>query len=483
MPAVTSSEEMRGQEGCQHDNSEVLLLDRLPNAFFIEFITLWLDLEGMCVLDSALTNKRRRPYFLSCLKEAIFIEGSSRDVRYIHFSRPCLQWIQTRQMSIPSLSCLQTPITSGFEFGSQTHLDVTDADLLLLPPSLKSLRLRCCGFVTATGVSLALRTLPSLTSLNLSFTEVGKSDTVHDAIAAACPNLVALNLRHSKERHSENDNAMIRLIQSCGCLTSIDLRGFDLKPETVEHLVVVRGRQLRHLRLEFNNITGKLLDFITLHCDGLVSLHLEEVRVTGPLPGHVFERLPRLQSLGLVYRTLNRLDLSVLPTYLKELHSLKISIAGHTDGQVLTMLRAFPVDQMISIELWDANAMGDDPIIEIGRRFRSLLHFGLVDCFTVTDLGITEICKNGKLTSLYISSNEHISEAAISRLVDTASELEAIRIVHVPKVGKSGVERVITSCKKLKQIFMPPFVCEDGDPSLISRLKKGQVIDPYLNWF
>jgi hypothetical protein len=74
----------------------------LPNALLSKIFSELLILEDICQLDSAISNKKKRPVFLECVKSeyCIWIEDTNQD-----FSSHGISWLKNRSIKLRHLTC------------------------------------------------------------------------------------------------------------------------------------------------------------------------------------------------------------------------------------------------------------------------------------------------------------------------------------------------------------------------------------------
>ena len=110
-----------------------ILLWLLPKSLLVQFLTEWLDIREVGVLDSAMTNKEHRPEFLQCLQE---MRNRSVPVSFNGFcgdDGTMPRWISVRQIHVKTFSLF------GFdkEFIEDLHLPSLQKLEVLSPPWLR----------------------------------------------------------------------------------------------------------------------------------------------------------------------------------------------------------------------------------------------------------------------------------------------------------------------------------------------------------
>ena len=193
--------------GNMQEMSDELLLFRLPKSLLVRFLSEWLDIHDVGMLDSAMTNKKHRSEFLQYLKEMrnqtvpVSFDGSrEHDTNF-------LRWISLRKIHVTTLSL--TSFHENKDFIKSLHLPsllklVVGSPLPLFPcpPWLRHIP----------------QLFPSLEELSIG--EVGTRTIMEDLIfvLSQCLELKSVSIDSLVFQHSDFTDDVLAKLQEFGHL-------------------------------------------------------------------------------------------------------------------------------------------------------------------------------------------------------------------------------------------------------------------------
>ncbi len=128
--------------------SEESLLFRLPHAWLVEFLSEWLDMPTIGMLETAISYKEYRPQFLNCLQgmrsTAVDEFSDDHDSESFFFDTDewtgCWwRWLSVRQIYVELISLRRNDVQSVLVIPSMREATIEnfgDEDLLLLVAKL-----------------------------------------------------------------------------------------------------------------------------------------------------------------------------------------------------------------------------------------------------------------------------------------------------------------------------------------------------------
>jgi hypothetical protein len=216
--------------------AEPLSLFHLPSAWFIAFLSEWLDLPSIGMLDTAMSAKKHRPQFLNSLQSMRSISvdtfSDDRDHNYesTEWSVCWLLWLSLRHIYI-----------------ERTTLHGIRVDSIFAIPSVRHLKIIGCNDEGLIGV---VRSCPALQSLTIACGgNKGEqlTATAFEAIRTNCPDLEAFSYDRSTlcddsdidmpiESCEQSAAALVEVFRHCSKLTKISLIGRALYSMALEEL-------------------------------------------------------------------------------------------------------------------------------------------------------------------------------------------------------------------------------------------------------
>jgi hypothetical protein len=144
--------------------SKTPLLFRLPHAWFVAFISEWLDMPSVGKLDTAISSKEYRSHFLNSLQSMRstsvdeFADSRGYQILGGNWTGRWWRWLSVRQIHVESISLRENDVRSDLVIPSTQKVSALyfeDEDLRYLVlncPSLRSLNLRSCSTLSNIGI-------------------------------------------------------------------------------------------------------------------------------------------------------------------------------------------------------------------------------------------------------------------------------------------------------------------------------------------
>jgi len=360
---------------------------------------------------------------------------------------------------------------------------------------IRHLSLSACKFFGVNDqVSFAWTELPSLQSLDLSYSNVSNRDLI--SIVSSCPNLVILNLESTKEIRS---NGIMAVAQHCKNLEQINLSECGMIPDwrkklsaeitakAFEFLVKSRGEKLK--KINFANqhqigSTSSVIEALSTHATGLEFLNLD-LRVF-PSKSKLFAEafshlLSRCQLKGLVVGEMGfdhvtlvtehcpNLEFYVDVGQRTECHSPHLYAQlvssstklkhlqlpkGSVNDQVLESIgRNLPNLEFLNVNFLEANSSGLKHIAKCTKlRHLEILTQLKDDCKDNDSI----ICITSHCTMLeYLEIGKAFIGTEGMDAISTLKNLKYLSVTPMSSFGKSSVLNLASRCKFLEEFHIP----------------------------
>jgi hypothetical protein len=264
----------------------------LPTEILHQIFASYLSAKDMCIFDTAICNKAKRPAFL------MIIQSKRLDsLRLVWNRKKILTWLNLKGLKISHLSC------NGF---SEEEAKI----IARFGTSLESLHLRVPSFKDSKSISQQsfLQVVGScigLTSLNLERFRLSNAAVL--AIAECCSAIKILKFCTNTDI---KDASMLKLAESCPELKSLTILqplstdpcrkpSSFLDPTLILRLVNTYAR-LTSLNLSDNKLTDAIVRTITQSCTGLLLFNISHNSgITDVSLFSVAENCKQLQTLDI----------------------------------------------------------------------------------------------------------------------------------------------------------------------------------------
>jgi hypothetical protein len=205
--------------------------------------------------------------------------------------------------------------------------------------SLHSLNLEFCHYITDEDITLFFGdhekaesenfSNPSLTSLNLSYTNI--SDRGVRSIAFNCPNLEVLKLRGMK---NITNLSLSMIAKNCKKLVSLDIQDCNISDYGMQ-LISQECPSLESLNLsQCTEITNQVVPYFCYHNKSLKFLNIRQTKIDGGGISSLLKSLPLIENLNICGLSASNEDLTFVPR-LKYLKSLDISFCYNVSKDLI----------------------------------------------------------------------------------------------------------------------------------------------------
>ena len=423
--------------------STVPLLFQLPDAWLASFLSEWLDMPSIGMLDTAVSSKQHRPQFLSSLQNM-----RSTSVDGFYFARDRFhvkklgeltglwwRWLSIRQIFVERINLERNAVRSNLIMPSVRVVDagllLEDDDIYYLVRNCPSLRSLDVGYSHVSPVGLGM-----LANVNQTLEEISVS---------------GLPMRGQPDRHADAATALIGMLRRCPRLQKVSVIGGSLYASDLDALLPYS--HLFHelqFKAEVQTATyGPAISHFLGRCGNLRTLRYWGPDVQGsPFLAAVRQSCPLLEVLHLLEITFNQST---------DILTLIRHHCTHIRTLVLRRCDLFP------------------SIFQSIAGMTALRDLTLTSCSSVTDSGIA-VLATMKLQSLSIDVDNRLTGSCMQSLTGShiSQTLEKFSLYAFdrtnPPIDDVQMSTALASCHKLKTLdvyFARPGACVFGRRSLV----------------
>ena len=376
---------------------------RLPKAFFIIFLSEWLDIRDVARLDAAMTTQSLHPTFLQCLqdmrsttvnRQTICENGTGLR------SSAFLVWLSSRRIYVEVMNL--------WKLGSASITENIELPFLR--------KLSVYGDVSESDILQLVKTSPALQSVTL-YVYKRVHQVLHQ-IADHCPLLEVLRLHCSFLMDD-----FLYLLSKCSALKNITLNyafGEWVDGDNWKRLHPY-GHLIQHIGIFRNAVNPPAFADFVGACQNLRSLDYFDIRETaeGEILLRVAQSCPLLEDLSFDTHSLNAME--ELSNKCKNLRRVRIRSSNQSlsSSDLATLNRIETLESLV-LERHD-----------------------------LTNAHLTAICgfRNLKNLELYLLSGNAVTEGMFAG-TPISQSLETIKIVFRPFSAFS----CLTPCNNLREI-------------------------------
>jgi hypothetical protein len=389
------------------------LLD-IPDDLLFEIFTIYLRLEDVCGLDSALCNKRRRAEFLELVSRRVLLFNREeidvlepRMTTKVHnrLGAGALRWILKRGIHLASLrlyfisaaeqesiceSVASLALTGCFDKLETIDLFacsyIENADLAAVLSkcygSVKSIYIQRCGLIESSAAHIKC-----CTKLEAFAPNGNESAAELVAIFEACRKLRGVDLNAFE--HRLTDEVLLSLAAQCPLMEHLGLAGCTSVSDAAIRTVAESCPLLQYIDLEDGNVIDATVVSLCMRCPLLTHVFLFDcANLTDAAALAVAERLPGIT------------------------HILLGGIEAITSSAIETLVSKCP--ELIFIGVAYCPNISDATLAKIAEHCSELRKMSVHGLSDVTAAGLAEVAiKCTKLTAVRIS---RIDESAVAAL-------------------------------------------------------------------
>jgi F-box and leucine-rich repeat protein 2/20 len=344
----------------------------LSDDLLIFFLSSWLDVRSLGLLDIAVANRNNRLLWQKCLSAtnaSVF-----DDWRYNHSS---ISWLIQRRISA-------TKIQINYRNGMKVS-DATFDGIHI--PLLRSIYLSNCTGMTDRGVLTIVKGCSHLQLIDLTRC-ISVTDRAVAALSQRCPKLQSINLTRCP---LITDVSLRNIAKGCVQLVSINLECCNITDHGIAALVQ-RCRLLKSVNLmNCENITDLCLDSLAKGVN-LTSLNLEHCNITDIGLLALALGCYSLQFLNLSHcRNITDYGMDVIANGCTALESVVLSNCEQiSDASLISLSRMCP--KLKSINMQSCINVSDAGVICLAKGCVELQVVDFSDC-DITDLGLCSLVR------------------------------------------------------------------------------------------
>jgi hypothetical protein len=462
-----------------------VLLDICDDIWY-DLFTEWLPIEAVGVLDSALCQKSRRPYFLHQISKKVLLFGREEinvlekvirnffDVATLtykgSFGANALSWVLKRGIHLASLRLTYqygfSPIEQGIMREAVASLLIngfldkletikfsnwwkdSDADLAAIISkcygSLKSIDIRHFGF--ANNLSACIKRCTKLEEfVPCDLKEVSQLAEIFES----CKNLRKIDLGCFDE-HEAIDEAVLAVAAHCSQLEHINLGNCEHVSNAAIRKVAESCPLLQFVDFVWTDITDATVALLCNHCPFLRQVHVggcDQLTDTAVLA--IAERLPGITHIDLC------------------------GLAMVTSSAVETLVSKCLELEYISLAC--SPNVSDVTLAKIAEHSSKLEELHVSACDNITGDGLaTVFSKCRELKCIDLSYNSNVNDVTLAKIAEHSSKLEELHVSACRNITGDGLARFASECPKLKTV-------EFGSSKMTSAGSL-TVLFPNVNW-
>lgn len=456
--------------------------------FLISFLSNWIDINTLCILDMAMTNNFERPLWMNYIASLCMTQFNER--RNNHLS---LRWLILRRMNPQKIlfrhenNCQVRHTTFvNINFPSLKSIDLsfcmnmTDGGLAALAQGCQEIctvSLRGCSSITDVGVLALAKKCFKIQHIDLSnchrLTEAGIRSLV-----MRCPLLKSINISNS----NVSANAIESLADHCPQLQTFKISNLGIQADVLVGYLASRCHEL--INVSFGDarfLSDELLRHLSKGCPLLRSISMSDSRsvtshgilslimgcpqldainieycplVLDTIGGSIGEHCRQLQTLRFSGYTGNLADQFLGGLLIKEsiLQSINLSRQNVTDTGLA--LIAKNCCQLECINLSGSPHITNSGLMILGQGCSQLLTIDLSSCHNLTDHGVCFFAGYCHLLkTLSLRGNQAMSDTAMMALAYDCPQLDTLDISHT-SVTDFGISRLIHKLHELRTIAL-----------------------------
>jgi F-box and leucine-rich repeat protein GRR1 len=380
----------------------------------------------VCRLDSALCQKKRRPYFLALISKTFLLFNREEIHVLDHFDHvslthralgaAALKWVLKRGIHLASLRLPRSYV----EVAEQQSIRETVASLALNGnlDKLEAISLNQCFYIQDADLSAVLsKCYSSVKSIDIRwYGGLAESAAAH---IKRCAKLEAFY-----PKGNETDVEMAVIVQSCRKLRKLDLSVFndDLTDEVLRS-VAFNCHLLEHLSLKVcSAVSDAAIRTLTESCPLLQYIQLVRTKITDATVVALCRSCPLLKRMFLWCRNIR-------------------GCRNLTDVAVLAVAERLP--GLTHIELYDITAITSSAVETLASKCRDLEHINLGHCSNVSDITLTKIAEHcSKLEALYVYGCDDVTVAGLTEIATKCTKLKAVFFGNRAEISAASLQQM-----------------------------------------
>jgi F-box/leucine-rich repeat protein 2/20 len=386
---------------------------------------MYLQLEDVCGLDSALCNKRRRTEFLELVsrkvllfkrEEICFLPRALTTTKHRGLRSLDFQWILKRGIHLASFHpysnvAVQQSICDSS--ASPAHNGLLD--------KLESMRIMKCTYMKDADVAIILsRCYGSVKSIDLR--GCGSADS-SAALIKFCTKLEAF-----APNGNESAAATVAIFESCRKLRRVNLRNFKLR------------------------LTDEVLNSMAAHCALIEHLDISEcTTVSDAAIRRIAESCPLLWWIDL----------------------FKCNI---TDATVVSLCNHCPL--LTQVFLGCCGNLTDAAVLTMANRLSGLTYIGLRSIYSITSSAVEVLATScPHLVHIDLGFNHNITDHTLKKIAEQCSKLKEFRLNGCIGITVIGLTIAALKCSHLRRVTL--FYCAKVSAESVATL---QCMFPLVRW-
>jgi hypothetical protein len=398
------------------------LLD-IPDDLLWDIFTIYLPIEAVCRLDSALCQKSRRPEFLALVSTKVLLFNREKvdiltlsnltSTTHRPLGAAALSWVLKRGIHLASLHLPVDSINKNEQEGIREavaslalngHLD-----------KLETVDFFECSYIKDVDFTAILsKCYRSVKSIDIHGCRLTESSAAH--------------------------------VKRCTKLEAFSAKGNELAADMVEIFQSCRKLRLLHLSSFGNRLTDEVVLSVAVHCPLLEHLDLGDCSVVSDTAiRKVAESCPLLQFVSFQNNFTNASVVSLCchcpflkQMYLGECRNL-------TDAAVMAVAESLPA--LTHFDLCGIAAITSSAVETLAIKCCWLETIGLSDCVNVSDVTLKKIAEHcSTLVDLHVSVCLRVTTTGLASIAMKCSGLKSVYIEYCPQISAE-------QCSTLKELF------------------------------
>lgn len=396
---------------------------KLPKCIiYIPILIEWLDVIDVCLLDSAVTNRKTRNVFLEYIDfDRTVLDG----LKERPLSTLFLSWVHARNIAVRDINILFTPVL----YPEQTVWNFWSSEMITT--------MSCELFPEGAKYCSKVRSL-TLTNANKIHPEMFLDHHNNNGISSL-PCLV----------HCTHLRELIVVDYSFGMETNL----FEIpealsvgnsptnRSRCVNTLAIAKNLQTLELR-QCYEITFNAISYILDNCSRLSSLS-----ITATKPTIFHDKMRRNKNMNGEFGSN-----SSIPKPCPQLTTLNLSDCGRLwDGTLMAI--ADRCNYLLNINIQQCSTITDAALEHIGKSCLCLLEFNCNSCAAITEAGIDSLASGCHfLQKIDMSHNWVIKDGAILALAEHCPQLTYLNINDCYQITDTSMSRLFESCTALQEL-------------------------------
>jgi hypothetical protein len=401
------------------------LLD-IPDGPIYDILTMYLRIEDVRGLDSALCNKRRRAEFLELVSRRVLLFNREDVLSYSFTSQVhrrlgagALRWILTRGIHLASLDPFSRANAAKQQSIRESVRSFAFNGLL---DKLESIYLSDCTYMKDADLAIILlKCYGSIKSIDIRGCGVTESSAPY---IKRCTKLEAF-----APKGNESAAEMIQIFQACPKLRKANLSVFRIR------------------------LTDEVLYSMAAHC--LLIEHLDIARcttVSDPAIQRIAESCPLLQWINVGYCNI-------------------------TDASVISLCTHCPL--LTRVYLANCDNLTDAAVLAVAEKLPGLAHVALGGTDAITSSAVEILAtKCQELEFIGINTgNLNITDDILKKIAEQCSKLEKLSVYGCTEITAIGLAILATRCSRLKNASF--YDCNKISAESVAYLMS---LFPLVNW-